>query len=101
MFDGPLSGQLGLQSTYPAAFEGLGKRDTAPRGKETTGKKDDMQLEERERKFRQTMTGTLNDSGAKRCIESGNLGIFRLLMNAVGLLSGSFSGTRCMHETRL
>jgi len=25
MFDGPLSGQLGRQSTYPAAFEGLGK----------------------------------------------------------------------------
>jgi hypothetical protein len=43
----------------------------------------------------------LNDSGAKRCIESGNLGSFRLLMNAVGLLSGSFSGTRCIHEIRL
>jgi hypothetical protein len=99
MFDGLLSGHFGGE--IAAAFEGLGKRDTAAKATLTTENKDDMQLEQRERKIPADDDGTLDDSGAKRCIERGFLGILRLLMNGVGSLSGSFSVTRCIHEIRL
>ena len=102
MFDEPLFGSFEAENRFTLRpSRSLVKKMQQQEGKLTTGNKDDMQLDQRERKFRQTMTGTLNDPGAKRCIESRNLGILGLLMNAVGLLSGSFSGVRCIHEIRL
>jgi hypothetical protein len=100
MFDEPLFGSFGAENRFTLRpSRSLVKKMQQQEGKLTTGNKDDMQLDQRERKFQQT--GTLNDPGAKRCIESRNLGILGLLMSAVGLLSGSFSGARCIHEIRL